>query len=170
MNTPSQTFCPLPEDYCDHTQPRILAFLHAVRPERGVADAGTEDEYHRGRNNIEKLAWSSQGCESPAILLNQTQCADVCHFLGHSEPLDEASWWTEPEDAPSHLVGLRFVLEAVEESLRRYYEPAEGPGPGSEATASGSDHSPRDRADRGGGSANWQSRGNEGLALSAGVA
>ncbi len=123
MNAPNKR---LPAGYSDETGPRIIAFLHAVRPNRGVAGIGDTDEYQRGRNTIERLAWSARGCETPPLLLNHEQCADVCHFLARSEPLAPAVWYDEPADAPSHLVGLQFILEALEDSLRRYVEPAEG--------------------------------------------
>ena len=113
-------------DNPENTGARILAFLHSVRPLRGCAGIAESDTYLQGRNAIEKLAWASQGSMAqPATLLSQGQCADVCRFLADSEPFDWARWGTEPPAEPSPLVGLQFVLETLERSLRPCAEPPE---------------------------------------------
>jgi hypothetical protein len=36
----------------------------------------------------------------------------------HSHLRDPASWWTDPEDAPSHIVGWMIAIGAAEATLR----------------------------------------------------
>jgi hypothetical protein len=90
----------------------IRAYLASVRPLRGCADLPDSEEYQAGRSAIERLAISAHGQVSP------TECADVVNFIRNSEPVKPRSWWNEPDDEPSHLVGLHVILEAVERSLR----------------------------------------------------
>jgi hypothetical protein len=86
---------------------------------RGVADIAEGEAYQNGRGLIERLAACSLGTDYPHVTLMLNQCADVLSFLANSEPLEPRGWWKEPKDGPSHLVGLQFVLETLEESVRR---------------------------------------------------
>lgn len=103
--------------YSDDTAPRIRAYLASMRPLLGGGAADSE-EYHRGRSLIERLALSARGEDAPILALSRSQCADVLHFIWRSEPIEPAGWWEDPEDAPSHVVGFDFVLQALESSLR----------------------------------------------------
>ena len=107
-----------PPGYSDDTGARIRGYLASVRPLRGVADLGDRDEYQRGRGLIERLALSARGTGGPTLQLSIAQCADVLHFIHHSEPLDPSTWWSDLEDALSHVVGFDEVLLALESSLR----------------------------------------------------
>lgn len=118
LQKPAQTAAPAENGYTDDTGPRIRAYLASVRPRRGVAGVGEEEEYQRGRSLIERVALSAHGDGSPTLRLTATQCADVVNFVRQSDPVTPRTWWSEPADAPSHLVGLCFVLDAVESSLR----------------------------------------------------
>lgn len=115
----------------DRTSARIRAFLSSMQPLSGVAGLEGEQEFRRGRALIERLADSAEADHAPTLRLSPAQCADVVHFLAEIEPVEPASWWTDPQDAASHAVGLKFILEALEASLRRYTDAAAGePGPG----------------------------------------
>lgn len=118
LQKPAQAAAPTETGYSDDTAPRIRSYLAHVRPLRGVAGVGGSEPYQRGRSLIERLALSAHSTDDPTMRLSPLQCADVVHFVRHSEPVTPRAWWSEPADAPSHLVGLCFVLDAVETSLR----------------------------------------------------
>jgi hypothetical protein len=101
---------------CD-TGPRIFAFLWSVRPQRGC-DTNDDDEFHRGRALIERLALSAPGEGEPRMRLTQAQSADVVHFLARIEPFEPRDWWNDPEGQPSHFCGFTMVLDSIEDSLR----------------------------------------------------
>ena len=102
----------------DQTADRIRAFLMSVRPLQGVADIEGGGRYQRGRALIERMALSAKEEEDPTIVLSPLHCADVLKFLSSVEPLEPQTWWQDPDDAPSHLVGFEFVLRTLERSLR----------------------------------------------------
>lgn len=104
-------------DINDRTRERIRAFIHSMRPLRGVADLAQDDDYQCGRALLERLADSAEGEDHPTLRFNTEQCAQVCMYLRSIEPFTPANWWDDPEDAPSHTVGLQFVLGAVADSL-----------------------------------------------------
>ena len=102
----------------DQTADRIRAFLMSVRPLQGVADIEGGEKYQRGRALIERMALSAKEEEDPTIVLSPQHCADVLSFLRNIEPLAPRTWWEDPADAPSHVVGFVFVLRTLECSLR----------------------------------------------------
>jgi hypothetical protein len=102
----------------DKTADRIRAFLMSVRPLRGVADVDGGDKYQRGRVLIERMAMSAKDEDHPSIALSPTHCADVLLFLSSIEPFEPATWWSDPKDSPSHVIGFVFVLRTLERSLR----------------------------------------------------
>jgi hypothetical protein len=103
--------------YSDDTAPRIRAYL--ARVERWDADVvGDSATYRRGRALIERMAANAKGERWPTLQLSVEQCADVLHFIDYSQPISPADWWTESDDAPSHLVGLHIILQTIEGSLR----------------------------------------------------
>lgn len=102
----------------EDTADRIRAYLASMRPLRG-ADLSDEEGFQRGRGVIERLALSAWGTDAPAMVLSVRQCADVVRFLRGVEPIDPVDWWQDPDDRPSHVVGFAFILEAIEECLRR---------------------------------------------------
>jgi hypothetical protein len=116
MSTKSTSVRARPIHHSEDTADRIRAYLASVRPLRGVEFEDTP--YQRGRSLIEQLALSADGTEQPTLRLSTLECADVVFFVAKSEPIQDRNWWLEPTDAPSHLVGLKFVLGAVEASLR----------------------------------------------------
>jgi hypothetical protein len=112
---------PLPPcGYSDNTDRRILAFLASMQPLSG--GGGESDGFHRGRSIIERMAISAKGTEPPSIWLQTDHCADVLEFLAHVEPLEPSGWWDDPEDSPSHTVGLQFVLRTLAANLREAKE------------------------------------------------
>jgi hypothetical protein len=105
--------------YTDDTAPRIRAYLASMRPLRGSeGDIHYEDSYQRGRSLIERLALSAHDTDSPTLRLSAEQCADVLHFIANSEPLEPATWWRDPKEAPSHVVGFMIIVNALKDSLR----------------------------------------------------
>lgn len=102
----------------DNTADRIRAYLASARPMRGVADLAGDDRYQRGRSVIERMALSAPGTEMPTLKLTAAQCADVLYFVARVEPVEPRAWWEDPDDAPSHLCGLMFVLDTVADALR----------------------------------------------------
>jgi hypothetical protein len=100
----------------DDTDRRIRAYLASVRPLQG--GSYEDDNYHRGRSLVERLALSSSGDDEPILELSPIDCANILHFVHSSEPFEPRTWWKDPEHGPSHLVGFAFVLRAVEDSLR----------------------------------------------------
>jgi hypothetical protein len=117
LATPKQTEPPeAPEiGYSDDTDARIRAFLASMQC---LFD---EDEvyegFHRGRSVIERIARSATGADDPKIRLSLNNCRDVLHFLAQVQPREPIGWWKDPEDAPSHVVGLQLVLFALKASL-----------------------------------------------------
>jgi hypothetical protein len=109
--------------YSDDTAPRLRAYLANVRPLRGIADLYGNERYQSGRSLIERMALSADGEGVPTLRLTTAQCADVLHFMHFSEPVNLSYWFQEPEDAPSHLAGQAFVLEAWEVAMRTMVEP-----------------------------------------------
>lgn len=103
--------------YSDDTAPRILAYLISMKPLEGCTLDG-KDGHHRGRSLIERLAMSASGEDSPKMRLTPAQCVDVLQFMMFSEPVAPDSWWTDPKDAPSHVVGYYFVLGALKDGVR----------------------------------------------------
>ncbi|MEX1993628.1 MAG: hypothetical protein WD929_03110 [Steroidobacteraceae bacterium] len=101
----------------DATAARITAFLGAVRPLRGCEML---EPYYRGGRVIAELAASSAGSDRPAMSLTLDQVADVLNFLHHSEPWNPGEFEIEPRNKPSQVVGRMFVLEALEEAVRRH--------------------------------------------------
>jgi hypothetical protein len=104
------------DTYTDDTAPQILAFL--VSMECLFDEGQVYEGFHRGRSLIERIAMSAKGTDSPRIRLSNEECADVLHFLAQVQPRDKRNWWIDPEDAPSPVTGLQFVLFALKESLR----------------------------------------------------
>jgi hypothetical protein len=93
--------------------------LASVEPIGGRAgDVSMDARYFRGRALIERMALQARGIDYPTLRLSLGDCADVTYFVGHSVPLEPSSWWHDPKDAPSHLVGFMIVLTTVEKSLR----------------------------------------------------
>jgi hypothetical protein len=90
-----------------------------MRPLRGVADVTESEEYQRGRSTIERLALSAVGEGSPSLRLTAAECADVLHFMHFSEPVKPKTWWEDPIDEPSHVVGYYMLLYTLDRSLRR---------------------------------------------------
>jgi hypothetical protein len=103
----------------DDTAPQIRAYLASVRPMVGIADLYESEPYQRGRSLIERVAISARGGDVPTLRLTAAQCADVVYFIHSSEPLEPSTWWSDPKDEPSHLVGFYIVLGTLEKSLRR---------------------------------------------------
>jgi hypothetical protein len=111
---------PLPAPNCpdtDGTTHRIIAFLASVQPISG-AGQGRDAGFHRGRSIIERMAMSADGAGIPDITLAPDHCADVLEFLANIEPLEPESWWQDPSEGPSHLVGFQFVLQVLSASLQ----------------------------------------------------
>lgn len=104
----------------DRSDNRIRAYLASVRPMRDVDFGGETDEANqRGRSLIERLAISAADtADVPPLRLSAGQVADVLSFVHCSEPIDPANWHVDPDNEPSHLVGLTLVLSALEASLR----------------------------------------------------
>ena len=102
----------------DQTADRIRAFLMSVRPLRGASHVADLDEYQRGRVTIERMANASHDTDEPDFVVTHSEAADVLKFLTWTEPFEPSNWWTDPEDAPSHVCGLGFVLRTLERSLR----------------------------------------------------
>jgi hypothetical protein len=107
----------------DDTDRRILAFLASMQPLRG--GSGEVEEFHRGRSIIERMAISAEGDGEPTIRLTAEHCADVLKYLAGVEPLEPLTWWQDPPDSPSHLVGFQFVLHVLEANLREATEGAQ---------------------------------------------
>lgn len=103
--------------YSENTDARLRAYLASVQP---VPDVEWSDNrpYHRGRSLIERLALSAKGDDPPTLMLSASDCADVACFISRSFPIDPETWWNDPKDAPSQVVGFMFVLDAIENSLR----------------------------------------------------
>jgi hypothetical protein len=101
----------------DGTANRLRAYLASMQPLRG--SDGDDDIYQRGRSLIERMAISSRGDQLPSIRLTARQCADVLHFIATSEPIEPRTWWKDPENAPSHVVGFGFVLWAIHDYLTK---------------------------------------------------
>jgi hypothetical protein len=109
---------PVPESaYTEETTTEIRAYLARVCPLRDCAELDDGEEYRRGRSLIERLAISAEGKVAPTVRLSPSQCADVIFVGRNSEPADPRSWFTEPDDEPSHLLGLCVILGATERSL-----------------------------------------------------
>ena len=104
-----------PSAYSDNTADRLQAYLDSVEPRDA---AGDFKGYRNGILQILRLAASAQGEDPLTLRLTDDQCADVLHFIAYSDPIRPKDWWTEPKDAPSHIVGFIFVLHALEDSLR----------------------------------------------------
>ena len=103
----------------DKTADRIRAFLMSVRPLRDASPvADQQDAYQLGRVTIERMANASLGTDDPDIVVTLSEAADVLSFLSWIEPFEPRNWWTDPENAPSHVCGLEFVLRTLERSLR----------------------------------------------------
>ena len=103
----------------DKTADRIRAFLMSVRPLRDALPAADQqDAYQLGRVTIERMANASQGTDDPDIVVTLSEAADVLSFLSWIEPFEPSNWWADPENAPSHVCGLEFVLRTLERSLR----------------------------------------------------
>ena len=102
----------------DNTADRIRAFLMSVRPLRGASHVADQDEYQRGRVTIERMANASHDTDEPDFVVTLSEAADVLKFLTWVEPFDPDHWWKDPENAPSHVCGLGFVLRTLERSLR----------------------------------------------------
>src|SRR5580700_667583 len=102
----------LPSGYSEDTRPRILAYLASMRPLRGLE--GLPDEYFDiGRELVERIADSAVGDAEPTIRLTPEQCAEILRFMGRLEPIEPRTWWENPKDAPSHVVGYQMVLRAI---------------------------------------------------------
>jgi hypothetical protein len=101
----------------DDTAPRLLAYLASMRALRG-ADMSEDEAYIRGRALIEAMAMSASGDEPPRVRMSAEQCADILHFIYHSEPRKPGGWWKDPAEGPSHVVGFVYVIDAVERNLR----------------------------------------------------
>lgn len=110
---------PITERCIDHTAPRIMAYLASVRPLSGVSNVHADACYQRGRSAIERLAMSATDDSEPTLRLSATDCADILHFMDFSEPRHPRTWWQDPEDSPSHVVGFTMVLRAMESAMRR---------------------------------------------------
>ena len=102
----------------DETADRIRAFLMSVRPLRGASHVADLDEYQCGRVTIERMANASHDTDEPEIVVTLSEAADVLKFLTWVEPFEPDHWWKDPENAPSHVCGLGFVLRTLERSLR----------------------------------------------------
>lgn len=105
--------------YSDDTGPRIRAYLASMRPLRGVADITGMDAYQRGRSLIERMALLAVGTDLPRMKLTTAQCADVLAFLQYSEPVEPRTWWEDPKDAPSHLVGHYLIIDTLATALHK---------------------------------------------------
>lgn len=108
----------------DHTRERIRAFVHSMRPLRGVADLWVQDVYQQGRALIERLADSAQGEKEPTLRLTVEECAAVLDYFSTVEPFEPGTWWDNPEGEPSRHCGLVAVMDAMRDSLRAGGEPA----------------------------------------------
>jgi hypothetical protein len=105
----------------DSTANRLRAYLASMRP---LGDSNADDDaYQRGRSLIERMAISSCEDHAPSIRLTAGQCADVLHFIRTSEPIEPRTWWQDPKNAPSHVVGFMFVLWTMQDSLSRRARP-----------------------------------------------
>jgi hypothetical protein len=90
-----------------------------MTPHAGVAGILSDAGYKRGRALINRLAVTAQGEDSPRLRLSASDCADILRFMSFSEPTSPRTWWKDPADAPSHVVGFNMVLNAMEDSLRQ---------------------------------------------------
>jgi hypothetical protein len=63
------------------------------------------------------MALSSTADEMPEVRLSVAECADVLRFMSSVEPFEPRTWWQDPADAPSHLVGFHIVLQTLADSL-----------------------------------------------------
>jgi hypothetical protein len=104
--------------YSDNTAKRLSAYLGSVR----AIDDCNGTRYARGSAAIGRLIADAYEDHHPTLELSREECADLLYFVTHSQPRDPATWWTDPEDAPSHVVGWMFALGAAEDSLRNIAE------------------------------------------------
>jgi hypothetical protein len=84
---------------------------------------------YRGHALIEQLAAHSDGGDAPSLALSVAEVADVLTLLHFSEPVQPATWWKDDAEV-SHLCGLDYIMEALEDSLR---EPGSAEAPGQKA-------------------------------------
>lgn len=101
-------------DTIEHTRERMLAYLAAVQPMRGLPPS---ESYLRGRGLIQALAESAVDYDEPSRQLTLVECEDVIEFLRHSEPRQPVEFHKEPKGAPSHRVGLMMVYNALHEAV-----------------------------------------------------
>lgn len=103
----------------DRTDNRLRAYVASIRPLRGcVWRDDIEEANQRGRGLVERLALSAEDTGLPKLRLTASEVADVLSFIHCSETIDPENWWREPDDEPSHVVGLNLLLSALEASLR----------------------------------------------------
>jgi hypothetical protein len=103
-------------DPMDQTGRRILAYLASVMPRDGGA---VLPDYHKGRSVIEHMALSARGDGDPTLKLSATDCANVLYFVQCSAPIEPRTWWDDPKDSPSQVVGFCTVLGVLNDNLRR---------------------------------------------------
>lgn len=110
-------------DYSDDTAPRIRAYLLSVRPRNCLLEVSSLPSYQRGHSVIERIAATATGIGMPTVNLSARDCADVLSFINVSEPVAPRTWWYDPKESPSHLVGFCFVLQTLEAALRKAVRP-----------------------------------------------
>jgi hypothetical protein len=110
---------PLPRYSDEDTHRRIRAYLASVQPLRGN-DVDDDKPYHQGRALLEYAAFKSVGLghDYPKVRLTLAECAKVLHFMSRSEPLEPHTWWDDPKEGPSPVVGFHMVLDTLARSLR----------------------------------------------------
>jgi hypothetical protein len=101
----------------ERTDVRIRAYLASMRPKRGC-DYGEEieEQIHRGRSPIEKLALSAEDDDAPSLRLSADQCTDILTYMSSVEPINPATWWDD-ENGISKIAGLNFVFDVMADSL-----------------------------------------------------
>jgi hypothetical protein len=102
-----------------------MAFLTSMEPMGGLNEEFLDSEdFHYARKLIERLAaCPKDALDKPAIVMPLSDCAEILWFLTKIEPREKRDWWVDDsEDAPSPVVGLQIVLQAIEESIRRSWQ------------------------------------------------
>lgn len=101
----------------EDTGSRIRAYLASMQPMKGIG-TDSDAEICRATSVILQLASSAHGMDSPAHRLTRQEALDVIAFMRHCEPKSPRTWWSDPDNAPSHWTGWGFVLGAIEDALR----------------------------------------------------
>lgn len=102
-----------PPDMYD-TGPRIQAYLDSVEP-----IDGPNDSYFNGRDVICRMIANAKHDRRITLKLTTEDIANVLSFIHGSAPKEPRSWWLDPDNAPSQVVGFCIVLQTLEDGLRR---------------------------------------------------